>query len=388
MIAVIADDFTGAAEIGGIGLRHGLKVIIETEVNNPSDFDLLVIATDTRSMPEQEATLYISKITKKILELQPQLIYKKIDSALRGNIASEIIAQMEVMNKQKALIIASNPIFKRTIQNGVYAIDGVPLHQTNFATDPEFPVKTSSVNKIISKGIYPVITGLTPWDIQPDKGLIAGDVRNVGDLEAWAEYINQNTLPVGASGFFNAILSRSAHKNSYRQPEECPFGEKVLYVLGSTYPKSEGFLSNIFNNGYYISNMLEEIYYNKTFSPSCIDSWVDDIVQGINNGNKVFAAVPHLVNNDPDIAWKIKETLGIVIKKVLQKTTFDELIIEGGGTTSVILKHLQVKKLIPIKEIDTGIIRMKMDGIADVYLTTKPGSYIWPKTEWPVLINS
>jgi hypothetical protein len=31
MIAVIADDFTGAAEICGIGLRHGLNVILETE---------------------------------------------------------------------------------------------------------------------------------------------------------------------------------------------------------------------------------------------------------------------------------------------------------------------------------------------------------------------
>jgi len=39
MIAVIADDFTGAAEIGGVGLRYGLQVLIETEVNDVSDVD-------------------------------------------------------------------------------------------------------------------------------------------------------------------------------------------------------------------------------------------------------------------------------------------------------------------------------------------------------------
>jgi uncharacterized protein YgbK (DUF1537 family) len=45
MIAVIADDFTGAAEIGGIGLNHGLRVLIETKVKAVSGIDLLIIAT-------------------------------------------------------------------------------------------------------------------------------------------------------------------------------------------------------------------------------------------------------------------------------------------------------------------------------------------------------
>ena len=64
MIAVIADDFTGAAEIGGIGLKYGLNVIIETKVQEVSEADLLVIATDTRSLSADQASLEIEKITK------------------------------------------------------------------------------------------------------------------------------------------------------------------------------------------------------------------------------------------------------------------------------------------------------------------------------------
>lgn len=37
MIAVIADDFTGAAEIGGIGLHYELKVEIATAVKPDSE---------------------------------------------------------------------------------------------------------------------------------------------------------------------------------------------------------------------------------------------------------------------------------------------------------------------------------------------------------------
>lgn len=380
MIAVIADDFTGAAEIGGIGLRHGLKVIIETEVNNPEGFDLLVIATDTRSMDAEGAARYTTEITEKLIKLGPSFIFKKIDSALRGHIAVELNAMMEVMNKNKALIIAANPVFQRIIRDGFYSIDGVPLHQTSFATDPEFPVNTSSVKDIIGNSYRPIHTGLTPWDQLPHKGFIAGDVRNFGDLEAWTELTSDDTVIAGASGFFNALLTQKKLSQPHHTNIECPLGEKSLYVLGSTFNRKGNFLSSISQNGYLISNMPEEIYFNKSFSEAKIDFWVNDIVRGIETHKKVFASVSHSISAESDISQRIKETLGIVIKKVIEKTQVSELFIEGGGTTSVILKHLEVKKLLPVQEIETGIIRMKMNELPGICLTTKPGSYQWPET--------
>ena len=94
MIAVIADDFTGAAEIGGIGLRYGLNVVIETEDIQSHNADLLIIATDTRSLSAKEASEHIFQITKELQKLKPQFIFKKIDSALRGNIAEELLAEI------------------------------------------------------------------------------------------------------------------------------------------------------------------------------------------------------------------------------------------------------------------------------------------------------
>jgi uncharacterized protein YgbK (DUF1537 family) len=86
MIAVIADDFTGAAEIGGIGLRHGLNVIIETEPIRNRSADLIIIANDTRSLRADEASGQIAQITEHLMQLKPGFIFKKIDSVLRGNI--------------------------------------------------------------------------------------------------------------------------------------------------------------------------------------------------------------------------------------------------------------------------------------------------------------
>src|SRR5690554_2793952 len=111
MIAVIADDFTGAAEIGGIGLRYGLKVVIETEPFEQPDVDILVIATDTRSLNGEEASAQISRITRDLMKIRPELIFKKIDSALRGNIVEELAAQMKTSGKKRGVIIPANPVF-------------------------------------------------------------------------------------------------------------------------------------------------------------------------------------------------------------------------------------------------------------------------------------
>jgi hypothetical protein len=70
------------------------------------------------------------------------------------------------------------------------------------------------------------------------------------------------------------------------------------------------------------------------------------------------------------------------VKRVADRITLNEILIEGGSTTSEILKHMNIKKLIPFHELDTGVIRMKVDGVPGLCITTKPGSYLWPQNMW------
>ena len=55
MIAVIADDFTGAAESAAVSLRFGLNAELQTALNPDSKADLIVIDTDTRSRTPKDA---------------------------------------------------------------------------------------------------------------------------------------------------------------------------------------------------------------------------------------------------------------------------------------------------------------------------------------------
>jgi D-threonate/D-erythronate kinase len=377
MIAVIADDFTGAAEIGGIGLRHGLNVVIATTMVQHIDIDLLIIATDTRSLQANEASGAIGGITRQLLELKPLFIYKKIDSVLRGNIAEELKAQMDASGKDRAIVIAANPVFKRMIRKGIYYIDNIPLHETNFSSDPEYPVWSSSVKEIVGDTS---IADLRSDDVLPEQGLIIGDVNDKEDLGKWAAKIDGKTLPAGASGFFEALVMKYViHKSAHTGTTPPPFGEKALYVLGSAFPKEEGMLDKI---GHYVSNMPGELYFNREFVPGYLEDWADDIVRGIREYKKVVASVVHPPSDAADIAFRVREITGKLVKRVLEKTEINELIIEGGGTTSVVLKYLNISKLVPMQELKTGVIRMSIEGRPGLCLTTKPGSYLWPDDIW------
>jgi D-threonate/D-erythronate kinase len=382
MIAVIADDFTGAAEIGGIGLRYGLRVVIETEDIQNHNADLLIIATDTRSLCAREASEHVFRITKELEKLNPKFIYKKVDSVLRGNIIEELSAQMEASGKQKAILIAANPVFKRIIRNGLYYIDDIPLHETCFATDPEYPINSSSVIQITGQRKDIVVTSLKPEDNLPERGIVIGDATNSYDLGKWASKIDEQTLIAGASGFFEALLVKESFQQSEMYSAPVPYGKNFLYVLGSTFPKDFDFIKKLQESNYYLSNMPKEIYNNKNFDHSYLEYWAEDIIQAIRKHQKVAVSVVHSPSNEPEITSRIKAIMGALIKKVSEKTEINELIIEGGSTTYMILEYLNIKKLFPVHEFDTGVIRMKIDGWHNLYLTTKPGSYYWPDSFW------
>ena len=155
---VIADDITGAAEMAGIAHQHGLSVRLSIAGSlccapvAAERTDVLVIATDTRSMTEEEAVNETRRITSQLSTLNSQL-FKKTDSALRGHVVAELSALMQTTGYQRAIYLPANPSKGRIIRNGCYYIKEVrgeksevrevPIHETAFSYDPEFPAKTS-----------------------------------------------------------------------------------------------------------------------------------------------------------------------------------------------------------------------------------------------------
>jgi uncharacterized protein YgbK (DUF1537 family) len=262
MIAVIADDLTGAAELAGLGLRYKLQVEMSTVVNHDTKAELLILATDTRSVKEDEVIHEMEKVTSQVLKLKPAMIFKKVDSVLRGHILAEITAQLRVLGLKRALLVPANPALGRTITGGIYYYKDQPIHLSSFSHDPEFAISSSDVLKMLRAKDASVVVKNAAEQL-PGSGVIVGEATSVDDLKAWSTRIDAGTLAAGASGFFSALLDAMGIKGSAaNKPEAKEYGRLVLFVCGSTFNKSRNAIKQIKNNGGPVSYMPEAIVKN------------------------------------------------------------------------------------------------------------------------------
>ncbi len=381
MMVVIADDLTGAAEIGGIGIRYGLDVELNTNANPGSRTELLVVSTDSRSMPKSEAVLETASVMDGVIKLKPSLFYKKTDSVLRGYVVEELQVQMQKLNVNTALFIPANPHLGRTIVEGQYLVNGQPLHQTSFAHDPEFPAKTSSVTGLLS-GKGTAIYNQKNTDTLASDGITVGDVSTADDLKIWAALANNKMALAGASGFFTALLDKET--GSPKQTEKtAKFQEPLLLVSGTAFGKSTDAVQQLKNAGEPVSYMPADIAQAETYSATRYRDWCLEIASLISTFGKAIVAInPADTAGMTDQARLLRDKTAIIVSMVFKQTDIKELLIEGGSTASSVLKHLGISKLQPVNELSPGVVRMKADG-NDLHITIKPGSYAWPETIKP-----
>ncbi|WP_275235246.1 four-carbon acid sugar kinase family protein, partial [Pantoea ananatis] len=110
---VIADDFTGANDTGVQLAKKGARTeVMLTPQQKPSRrTDVLVINTDSRALSAEQASIAVTQALSAWLGTTQNnvLIYKKIDSTLRGNPGAEIAAAMAASGATLAIVAAAIP---------------------------------------------------------------------------------------------------------------------------------------------------------------------------------------------------------------------------------------------------------------------------------------
>ncbi len=369
MIAVVADDITGAAEIAGVGLRYGMTIALTTTADiAPPLVQLWVLALDTRSMCSQDAIAKVTITLRRLKMLGVKDIFKKTDSVLRGHVLKELKAQLEAEGKKKVILCPANPQGGRQIVDGIYLINGIPISKTSFARDPEFPVTTSVVTKMLGEDLL----------LKMDVSVI--NATSGDDLSEAAKRKDKYTILAGSAAFFNAYL---AYKKlvPVTVTNNIPKFEKALYVFGSTFDKSRQALEKARESGAkvaYISPLLmncQEVEAN-------IESCLANLIETIKSEGRAILAVGNPILTGREAAVKIKQSVACVVKKVYESVSVHELVVEGGGTTFAIIDALNFKHFIPINELAKGVVRMKVVDSDNLYLTIKPGSYDFPAAMW------
>lgn len=126
--------------------------------------------------------------------------------------------------------------------------------------------------------------------------------------------------------------------------------------------------------------MPQNIFNNGELQDSEFEKWQNDILEKLSKHNKAIIAVDNSTNQkaDPNL---LREKKATIAERILQKIKLKEILIEGGSTAYSIIQKTGWQSFIPTEELQQGIVRMQVEGINDLHLTIKPGSYQWPP-EW------
>jgi D-threonate/D-erythronate kinase len=382
MIAVIADDLTGAAELGGLGLRYGLDVEINTKINPHSKADLLVIAGDSRSKNKKEAVEEMIEITAKVAQFKPKLIYKKVDSVLRGHVIAELTAQLKELKLKKALLVPANPGLGRTIRNGTYYLNDEPIHLSSFSKDPEFAINSSSVLDMLRVNGFPVEVRKKEEGLLQE-GIAVGEAVSSNDLKEWAAQIDDSTLLAGASGFFTAILDKIQSKSSQQYGITPPeFSYPALYVSGTTFNKKIEAIRKIKNNGGPVSYMPSQVIASPNPTVDAYNQWADEVGSLLSKHKKAIIAIDPETAPQKETALSLRTKTACAVEKIFDQIYIRELVVEGGSTGAAIIKRLNFNSFFPVQEVSPGVIRMSVEDKDDLFLTLKPGSYDWSPEIW------
>ena len=164
-LAIIADDLTGALDTAIKFSKRGIRTQVMVGHKFCADEldlskEVLVVDTETRHVPENEAYARVYKAVKLCMDQKIPYFYKKTDSALRGHIGSEFAALYDVVGRQIAFIPAL-PKENRMTRGGIHYIRGVPVAESIFGKDALNPVRNSSVEKLINEETTLSIKSLT-----------------------------------------------------------------------------------------------------------------------------------------------------------------------------------------------------------------------------------
>ena len=380
-ILVVADDLTGAAEVAGIAKLAGFLVAIVTQLAPDvlRAYEVVVLDTHTRALPPRKARQQLAYHLDNFDAWQTTLVYKKTDSVLRGNVAAELRALMHRGGFTNALLLPANPSKGRTITQGVYYIDGVPLHQTDFQRDANQPARSSRVEQLLGEPVGALVYYSCSEEVrkqEPDT-IIMTDVETTDGLDkVVARFQDTRVLYAGGSDFFAALLRVKLRKTlaPYDVPSSAVTDLNRCFIIGSYTSSSAATLRTLKQRRYVLHQLSGELL--KTPDETGRSQWLD---RALTATEPVVFARP----DEPTEGAVFKEAITSLLVAVAQRIVADaslypHLLVEGGATASELIRAMNWSAL-RIKQVyRQGAVSLSA-GAPNPLLTIKPGSYAWPE---------
>lgn len=309
-ILALADDMTGALEVGAKFSAGGIRTLVSAMASPSSSASVLVLDTETRHCSPELASQEVRRFVLGSGAVNPRLIYKKTDSTLRGNISAELRALRELYPTWRIGYAPAYPELGRTVKKGVLYVNGVPVAETAYARDPINPIHTSSVPEILGPSL-----ACTIFDGETDRDLaeVARTILSDSGMRIAAG-------PAGLAGMIAEQIDLPRGS-----PAPLPAVRRCLVFNGSLHEQSAIQMQRALVEG------CVALEYGSAWRVlKCDDQSRGSPAQVANENAKLL--LEQIIASEPDA-----------------------LLVIGGDTTFAVIATLGLPPLVPIGEVVPGV---------------------------------
>ena len=350
---ILADDLTGATDTGVHFARAGFRtrVCFDTVTDDiPQASDVLVIDTDSRACDAATAYARVHRAAKAAVDQGLPLLYKKLDSTLRGALGAELDAVIDACGLQLVILAPAFPANQRTLRQGVLYVGETPVAQTTFAHDPQTPVTESHLPTLLAAQttrplhaldlaalttdatrlaqrlhmLYSAAGAIAVCDAESDAhlALIAGAARILG----------AGALLAGSAGLAHSLAVHVAQQRAAAQDSH------LLVVIGSLHPILRAQLSELVQQHAAYVTMLD--LATAAGDAAHWDQWRDDTLSRITSAPP---AAPIVLTTPPVLASHTQRPhllprLAELATAVAQRVPLLGAVATGGSTAHALLK--------------------------------------------------
>lgn len=390
MLGIVADDLTGAMDSSGYFARRGLSTVVLLEPDFSSSADVLVINTDSRA---ETPGIAHERVRHAVRNLSGRVIYKKIDSTLRGNIGAELEVVMKELSCDKAIVAPAFPAMGRTTMAGVLQIGGVRVTETQFARDPISPVTEAHIPTLLEQSTGFQVGAITVEDInsgaeflyrkisEMPQEIIVCDVTRQSHLTAItraAALAGGHWLLCGSGGLareLHLLIDKTSGTANVR-----PSGQQegtALVIVGSRHQVAANQLTRARDElGFPVLQLETEHLSQKSNASEEVVRLVAEAKHILDRG-RGLALASTFSRYEPVLKQSIPAVMAKAAAGILASRKFSGIFLSGGDIAMEVCHRLSVNAISVYGEVEPGIPAGELIGgqCEGIRVVTKAGGF-------------
>lgn len=356
----LADDLSGALDAAAAFHQAGWRVKIAlsaAEWPEPEEGVIVGVTTETRNAAPDIAARNVAQVVTIGQARGGRLLYKKIDSTLRGPLAAELAAVLDALPESRVLLAPANPRVGRTVQEGRLLVHGLPVAETDFARDPVTPVRESSLRALL--GAVATERVVVP-DTHTEADLAGAVAAMAAQGGAW--------IPVGSGALARPVavaLARSETPGEARSRGLRPLvtGEGILMIGGSAHPGNRAQAEQL---------AVARGVTQCIIAATDIERGVADVRAALRQTGAVAVLTP------PERLESAAALRGIVATagQVIRAGGVTRVFVTGGETAFALARELGVPAFDFVAEIEPGLsLSLAESAVGPMVWAVKPGGF-------------